>query len=79
MTTKVGDVVIVKNDERNRGRWQLELLFIFSLVKTGLSETMSPAAFSRNRLSKEIETYVSFPVVDRDDDLLCWWKLNDLV
>ena len=40
-------------------------------------ETMSPAASFPDRLSKEIETYVFFPVVDGDDDSLCWWKLND--
>ena len=39
---------------------------------------MSPAASPRDRPSKEIETYVSFPVVDGDDDPLCWWKLNKL-
>ena len=38
---------------------------------------MSPAASPRDRLSKEIETYVFFPVVDGDDDSLCWWKLNN--
>ena len=40
-------------------------------------ETMSPAASPPDRLSKEFETYVFFPVVDGDDGLLCWWKLND--
>ena len=38
---------------------------------------MSPAASPRDRLSKEFETYVFFPVVDGDDGSLCWWKLND--
>ena len=38
---------------------------------------MSPAASPPDRLSKEIETYVFFPVMDGDNDSLCWWKLND--
>ena len=38
---------------------------------------MLPAASPRDRLSKEIGTYVFFPVVNGDDDSLCWWKLNN--
>ena len=55
-------------------RAKLSLGALTSLKKP---ETMSPAASPRNRLSKENETYVFFPVVDGDDDSLCWWKLNN--
>ena len=57
----------------NRGR----VTSLGALTSLKKPETMSPAASPRDRLSKEIETYVFFPVVDGDDDSLCWWKLND--
>ena len=52
-------------------------LSLGALTSLKKPETMSPAASPWDRLSKEIETYVSLPVMDGDDDLLCWWKLND--
>ena len=52
-------------------------LSLGALTSLKKPETMSPAASPRDRLSKEIETYVSFPVADGDDGSLCWWKLND--
>ena len=52
-------------------------LSLGALTSLKKPETMSPAASPRDRLSKEIETYVSLPVVDGDDDPLRWWKLND--
>ena len=57
----------------NRGR----VTGLGALTSLKKPETMSPAASPPDRLSKEIETYVFFPVVDGDDDPLCWWKLND--
>ena len=35
MTPKVGDVVIIKNDERNRGKWQLGVVVQLLTGKDG--------------------------------------------
>lgn len=51
-------------------------LSLGALTSLKKKETASPAASPHSRLSKEIDTYLSYPVIDGDDEPLEWWKVN---
>lgn len=51
-------------------------LSLGALTSLKKKETVSPASSPRCRLSKEIDIYLSHPVIDGDDEPLQWWKVN---
>ena len=51
-------------------------LSLGALTSLKKKETVSSASSPRGCLSKEIENYLSNPVIDGDDEPFQWWKVN---
>ena len=51
-------------------------LSLGALTSLKKKETVSSTSSPRSPLSKEIDIYLSHPVIDGDDEPLQWWKVN---